>query len=169
MAWCSAWFPVRSPSYAGSVSRTYDSTDGSASEPWIRRGRMEDVPALLEFWEKAGENAGRPGDDAGLIENLLLWDPDSIIVAESDSGIVGTVIAGWDGWRAHMYRLAVDPDSRGQGIGRRLTRAAEERLRSLGAVRFDAMVLSGNTVGEAAWEAMGYGPQRDWMRWIRFA
>lgn len=130
---------------------------------------MEDVPALLEFWEKAGENAGRPGDDAGLIENLLLRDPDSIIVAESDSGIVGIVIAGWDGWRAHMYRLAVDPESRGQGIGRRLTRAAEERLRSLGAVRFDAMVLSGNTAGEATWEAMGDGPQRDWTRWIRFA
>ena len=145
------------------------SRSGSVSEPWIRRGRMEDVPALLAFWDKAGENAGRPGDDAELIENLLLWDPDSIIIAESDGGIVGTVIAGWDSWRAHMYRLAVDPDSRGRGIGRSLTRAAEERLKSLGAVRFDAMVLSGNLGGEAAWEAMGYRPQNDWTRWIRFA
>lgn len=135
----------------------------------IRRGGVEDVAALIEFWAMAGENAGRPSDDAELIENLIFRDPDSILVADSNGVIVGTVIAGWDGWRAHLYRLAVDPGSRGQGIGRRLTQAAEERLRSLGAIRFDAMVLSGNEVGEGAWQAMGYRPQEDWQRWVRFA
>ncbi|WP_018156821.1 GNAT family N-acetyltransferase [Demetria terragena] len=122
----------RSSSHAASIVRT-------ASE--------EDVPALIQFWALAGENAARPGDDAELVENLLRRDPDSLVVAELDGAIVGTVIAGWDGWRAHLYRLAVDPDSRGRGIGRRLVGVAEERLRSLGAIRFDAMVLSDNALG----------------------
>lgn len=134
----------------------------------IREGRTEDTPALLEFWAAAGENAARPGDDAELVENLLRRDPKSLLVAESAGAIVGTIIAGWDGWRGHLYRLAVDPDSRGRGIGRLLVKAAEDRLRSLGAIRFDAMVLSGNALGEVAWEAMGYLPQEDWTRWVRF-
>ncbi|MGO1399210.1 MAG: GNAT family N-acetyltransferase [Brachybacterium sp.] len=135
----------------------------------IRRGDAEDVSSLLEFWAVAGENSGRPGDDAKLVESLLLRDPESILVAEFDGVIVGSIIAGWDGWRAHLYRLAVDPSSRGHGIGRLLVQAAEARLRSLGAIRFDAMVLSGNALGEHAWEAMGYRCQEDWQRWVRFA
>ncbi|HPU13646.1 MAG TPA: GNAT family N-acetyltransferase [Aeromicrobium sp.] len=90
-------------------------------------------------------------------------------MAEADGAIVGTVISGWDGWRAHLYRLAVDPSARGQGVGRLLVRAVEEHLRELGAIRFDAMVLSGNTLGEAAWEALCYRSQEEWARWVRFA
>jgi ribosomal protein S18 acetylase RimI-like enzyme len=133
----------------------------------IRRGESADVPAILEFWAVAGENSSRPADDATLVANLLSRDPDSLLVAERDGAVVGTVIAGWDGWRAHLYRLAVDPGTRGQGVGRRLVEAAEERLRALGARRFDAMVLSGNDLGARAWTALGYRPQDDWTRWVK--
>jgi hypothetical protein len=44
---------------------------------------------------------------------------------------------------------------------------AEARLRALGAIRFDAMVLTSNVTGAAAWEAMGYQPQDDWTRWVK--
>jgi ribosomal protein S18 acetylase RimI-like enzyme len=135
----------------------------------IRQGVAADAPALLDFWTIAGENASRPSDDVALIENLLDRDPESLFVAERGGEIVGTVIAGWDGWRAHLYRLAVDPESRGQGIGRRLIHTAEDRLRALGAIRFDAMVLSDNALGTNAWAAMGYRPQDDWVRWVKLA
>ncbi|MBS1847410.1 MAG: GNAT family N-acetyltransferase [Actinobacteria bacterium] len=134
----------------------------------IRSGGTDDVVALLEFWSQAGENEARPDDDAELVEKLLRHDPGSILVAEIEGNIAGSVIAGWDGWRAHLYRLAVDPALRGLGIGRSLVQAAEDRLRDLGAIRFDAMVLSGNTLGEGAWEAMRYRPQENWTRWVRF-
>jgi ribosomal protein S18 acetylase RimI-like enzyme len=80
---------------------------------------------------------------------------------------VGTVIAGWDGWRAHLYRLAVHPDHRRQGIGSLLLNAAEQRLAALGATRFDAMVLEGNELGASTWRARGYAPQEEWRRWVR--
>lgn len=143
------------------------SADTRGTEVTIRCGEVADIPALLDFWAVAGENAARPGDDAALIENLLDRDPQALLVAERDGGLVGSVIAGWDGWRAHLYRLAVDPQTRGQRIGRRLVEAAEERLRTLGAIRFDAMVLSDNALGAAAWTALGYRPQDDWTRWVK--
>jgi ribosomal protein S18 acetylase RimI-like enzyme len=139
------------------------------TEVTIRHGVVADIPVLLDFWAIAGENASRPSDDSALIENLLDRDPESLLVAERAGEIVGTIIAGWDGWRAHLYRLAVDPQSRGQGIGRALVQSAEDRLRKLGAIRFDAMVLSDNTLGEGAWVAMGYRPQDDWTRWVKLA
>lgn len=133
----------------------------------IRRGQRQDLEVLLEFWAEAGENHGRPADSAVLVEALLSRDPDSLIIAESGGSIVGTVIAGWDGWRAHLYRLAAAPRHRGRGIARLLLERAEARLRALGAIRFDAMVLTSNVIGAAAWEAMGYQPQADWTRWVK--
>lgn len=133
----------------------------------IRCGQRQDLEALLEFWAEAGENHGRPADSVLLVEALLSRDPGSLIVAESGGSIVGTVIAGWDGWRAHLYRLAVAPSHRGRGIARLLMERAEARLRALGAIRFDAMVLTSNVTGAAAWEAMGYEPQYDWTRWVK--
>ena len=133
----------------------------------FRCGQREDIEVLLKFWAEAGENHGRPADGAALVEALLSRDPDSLIVAEADGSIVGTVIAGWDGWRAHLYRLAVAPSHRKRGIARLLMEHAEARLRALGAMRFDAMVLTSNVTGAAAWEAMGYRPQDDWTRWVK--
>ena len=132
-----------------------------------RSAEQAEVPALLEFWAEAGENDSRPADSEDAVEALLLRDPDALIVAVADGRIVGTVIAGFDGWRYHLYRLAVDPDSRRRGIGSALLDRAESRLRDLGATRIDAMVLDANARGQAIWRSRGYGPQPEWSRWVR--
>ena len=58
----------------------------------LRHTTPAGVPAVLEFWELAADG----------------------------EHIVGSVIAGWDGWRCHLYRLAVAPARRREGIGRAL-------------------------------------------------
>ena len=84
-----------------------------------------------------------------------------------DGRIVGTLVAGWDGWRCHLYRLAVAPEQRRRGVGRLLVRAAEERFTALGARRVDAMVLDSNDDAHPTWRALGYAPQREWSRWVK--
>ncbi|WP_286928802.1 MULTISPECIES: GNAT family N-acetyltransferase [Aeromicrobium] len=133
----------------------------------VRQARPADVGELLEFWSGSAENASRPQDSEVAVERLLARDPAALIVADVDDRIVGTVIAGWDGWRAHLYRLAVGRDVRGRGIARRLLRHAEERLIDLGASRLDAMVLDGNEAGAAVWRAAGHAPQGEWSRWVK--
>jgi ribosomal protein S18 acetylase RimI-like enzyme len=81
--------------------------------------------------------------------------------------IVGTIIAGWDGWRCHLYRLAVAPHRRRAGIGRRLIAAAEERLGRQGGTRADAMVLDENQRAHGIWAAHGYSRQDEWSRWVK--
>jgi ribosomal protein S18 acetylase RimI-like enzyme len=137
------------------------------SEPILRHALPSDVPVLLEFWRSAAEDAHRPTDTAQAVEALIARDTDALILAVEDGDLVGTVIAGWDGWRCHLYRLAVAPSHRRHGIGRRLVAAAEERFRRLGGSRVDAMVLDGNAAAHDAWRACGYALQAEWSRWVR--
>ena len=137
----------------------------------LRRATYADVPAVLALWSRAAENDARPPDRADLVGALLDRDPGALVVAvHADPGtdeVVGTIVAGWDGWRAHLYRLAVDPRHRGHGVGRRLLVAAEERLVALGATRLDAMVLDDNALGAALWRSAGYQRQDRWGRWVK--
>jgi len=132
----------------------------------MRSANPEDVRALLDFWASAAEGTSISDDEAG-VGRLIALDPDAVIIAERDGRMVGTVIAGWDGWRCHLYRLAVDPGSRRQGIGSALLEAAERRFVVLGGRRGDAMVLERNELGQRTWQAAGYAPEPQWRRWTK--
>ena len=133
----------------------------------LRAADSRELGEVLTFWATAAENASRPPDTPGALAALHLRDPDALIVAVEGDRIVGTIIAGWDGWRCHLYRLAVDPQRRRSGIGRALIEAAENRIRALGGTRIDAMVLDDNPGAHAIWAARGYHRQPDWSRWIK--
>jgi len=133
----------------------------------LRAAGSHELGAVLTFWATAAENAARPPDTAVALAALHRRDPDALIVAVEQGRIVGTIIVGWDGWRCHLYRLAVDPHRRRNGIGRALIEAAETRIRSLGGTRIDAMVLDDNPGAHAIWAARGYHRQEDWSRWIK--
>ena len=133
----------------------------------VRAAEVTDLGAVLAFWRVAAEDSHRPVDTPGALAALHLRDPEALILAVDGAEIVGTVIAGWDGWRCHLYRLAVAPNRRRQGIGGLLIAAAEDRFRSLGGVRADAMVLLDNELGRSAWQAAGYREEDDNSRWVR--
>jgi ribosomal protein S18 acetylase RimI-like enzyme len=132
----------------------------------IRSSTPADVAALLEFWKSAAEGTSISDDEDG-VGRLIARDAEAVIIAERDGRMVGTVIAGWDGWRCHLYRLAVDPGERRQGIGGALLEAAEQRFTALGGRRGDAMVLEHNELGQRAWQAAGYAPEPQWRRWVK--
>jgi ribosomal protein S18 acetylase RimI-like enzyme len=135
--------------------------------PELRPATVADLADVFAFWQCAAEDAHRPADSTRALEALLARDPEALILAVYRAEIVGTVIAGWDGWRCHLYRLAVHPGRRREGIGRLLVDAAEARFRSFGATRADAMVLDENELAHHAWRAGGYAPQAEWSRWVK--
>ena len=86
-----------------------------SSPPLLRNGRIDDVEAVLDFWLRA-EASPSSTESAEDVRGLLERDPEALIVAETGGGIVGTLVVGWDGWRATFYRLAVDPTHRRHGL-----------------------------------------------------
>jgi ribosomal protein S18 acetylase RimI-like enzyme len=94
-------------------------------------------------------------------------DENALIVSEEDGQIVGAVIAGWDGWRGNIYRLAVAPDRRRRGTASMLIAAAHEYLYNQGCKRVTALVAEGETDAEALWRAVGYEHDEAINRWVR--
>ncbi|MEU2386566.1 GNAT family N-acetyltransferase [Streptomyces sp. NPDC012461] len=131
-----------------------------------RAATAADVDAVLAFWKVAAEGTSISDDRTG-VERLVARDPEALILAEQDGELAGTVIAGFDGWRCHLYRLAVHPERRRQGVASALLAAAEERFTALGGRRADAMVLRDNATAHRAWRAAGYGPEERWRRWVK--
>ncbi|WP_406255803.1 GNAT family N-acetyltransferase [Streptomyces chartreusis] len=132
----------------------------------IRTATADDLDAVLALWKTAAEGTSISDDRDG-VERLVARDPEALILAELDGELVGTVIAGFDGWRCHLYRLAVHPERRRRGIGAALLEAAEERFVRLGGRRGDAMVLKRNEIAHHAWRAAGYTPEEHWRRWVK--
>ncbi|MET9293210.1 GNAT family N-acetyltransferase [Streptomyces sp. NPDC003077] len=132
----------------------------------MRTAVPADAEAVLRFWREAAEGTSITDDLDGVLR-LLERDPDALLLAESNGLLVGTAIAGYDGWRCSLYRLAVLPAHRRRGVARALLDAAERRFAALGGRRVDAMVLDRNTLAHHAWNAAGYAPQPEWSRWVK--
>lgn len=132
----------------------------------LRGARLDEADAVLAFWATAAEGKSVSDDRAGVL-GLVTRDPDALLLALDGDRIVGTVIAGFDGWRCHLYRLAVAPDRRREGIGALLIAAAERRFAALGGRRADAMVLERNATAHHAWSASGYEREDHWRRWVK--
>jgi len=126
----------------------------------LRSATRDDIPSVLGFWTEATAEPSTTDAAAGL-EALLAHAPGALILAvDGEVGteaVVGTVIAGWDGWRGALYRLAVAPGFRRRGLATALVAEAEQRLHAHGVRRMHLIV--GNAGGQAAvdfWKSANY-------------
>jgi ribosomal protein S18 acetylase RimI-like enzyme len=122
----------------------------------IRRCRPGDVEAVLNLWSGARSSHASTPDRKEDVASLIAEGPAALLVAEMDGQVVGAVIAGWDGWRGNIYRLAIRRDCRRRGIGLQLTRAGEEYLRECGVERVTALVAYDDRDAASFWDAAGY-------------
>ena len=106
-------------------------------------------------------------DDSASICRLIAHEPSALIIAvDTGGGVIGSVIAGWDGWRGSMYRLVVAPGHRRQGLGRQLLAEAEERLRA-GATRLQAAVVETDAQARGFWRSSGWEQQVHRLRFVK--
>ena len=80
----------------------------------------------------------------------------SLILADFGGVVAGSIIAGFDGWRGNIYRLAVHPDFQRRGIARRLVSEAEQWLIGQGAKRVGAVVEKDHPWAVGFWESAGF-------------
>jgi ribosomal protein S18 acetylase RimI-like enzyme len=109
----------------------------------IREACSRDIDSVINVWQSC--DLTRPWNDPATDFNLALESTSSsILLAEMDHIIVGTVMAGFDGHRGWLYYLGIHPKCRKQGIGRQLMDAATLWLAERNCPKIELVVRSGN-------------------------
>lgn len=126
----------------------------------LRECTTADVDAVLQLWRRANA-VPRPTDRPDALLKRIAHGDSLFLVATANGGIVGSLIGAWDGWRGGLYRLAVDPDFRRQGIATRLVLEVEARLRLAGAERVPIRVFHSEPGAIEFWRSLGYAPEPD--------
>ncbi len=133
--------------------------------PSLRSGQRSDIDRLLALWVTADAEPTRT-DDTGSLQALIEHPGSALLVAEDGDVLVGSVIAGWDGWRGSVYRLVVAPTHQRQGLATRLLAAAQSHLGAVGAVRLQAVVVETEAVAVGFWTASGWEQQEHRLRFV---
>jgi ribosomal protein S18 acetylase RimI-like enzyme len=132
----------------------------------IREARADDFESIIDFWATIDRHTSLP-DRVEYLQRFHEFSPDLFLVAEVEGRLVGTVIGGWDGWRAQIARLATDSSLRRSGIARALVEGIEARLRKRGAKRIYALVDRRSAPAIPFWEAAGYAGNENIVQYSR--
>lgn len=123
--------------------------------PVTRCAVMGDCDVVIALWEACGLT--RPWNDAAAdFRRALEGTTSDILCLEQDGMLMATVMVGYDGHRGWVYYLAVSPDCRDKGLGRRMMEAAENWLRDRDAPKIQLMVRDDNEQAIGFYKAVGY-------------
>jgi ribosomal protein S18 acetylase RimI-like enzyme len=86
---------------------------------FFRAMREGDIPVAIELWCRAGITLGL-SDRPDELRQLLAHNPRTCIVGTlpHDDKLVATALGTFDGRRANLWHLAVDPEQQGRGFGK---------------------------------------------------
>lgn len=95
-----------------------------------------------------------------VIDKKIAMGDGLFFVAVADVGIVGTIMAGYDGHRGWIYSVAVHSDHRKQGIGSDLVSHAERALTEKGCMKINLQIMEGNEAVAAFYSSLGYSVEK---------
>ena len=123
-----------------------------AVEPYCEN----DFDGIDALWREAFPDDQPRHRAQTVIPAKAAFQPDLLLVAHADGRVVGSVMAGYDGHRGWINRMAVLKSHRGQGVGARLMREAETRLAALGCRKINLQVRSANRAVVDFYRGLGY-------------
>jgi ribosomal protein S18 acetylase RimI-like enzyme len=132
----------------------------------LRTASAEDADAILALWT-AADATPSVTDNADAIRRAAARPETAFLLAIVDAAVVGSVIAGFDGWRGNIYRLATHPAHRRRGVARALVAKAEETLAAWGVRRITSLVENAHPDAVGFWRAIGYLDDRRISRYVR--
>jgi ribosomal protein S18 acetylase RimI-like enzyme len=121
----------------------------------MRALRTEDREAAVDLWQRV--QLTRPWNNPAQDFDRAIDNPTSAVLGElAGHTLVGTVMVGHDGHRGWVYYVAVDPDHRGGGVGRRMMAAAEDWLAERDVPKLNVMVRHTNREALGFYTRLGY-------------
>ena len=123
---------------------------------------INDYDEIINLWKNT-DGVGLSGDDDSKksIKIFLEKNPNTCFVVEYKKEIIGTIMAGSDGRRGHIYHLMVKPEHRRNDLGKKLLEKTEKALKKEGIRKLFLVAFKKNKIGNIFWESNGYEIRKD--------
>ena len=121
----------------------------------IRPYKVADETGVIRLWHRC-QLVVPHNDPKADIARKMKVQPELFLVAITENRVVGTVMAGYEGHRGWINYLAVDPEYRRQGIGRRMMMTVEKKLKTYGCPKINLQVRETNTAVIEFYRRLGY-------------
>ena len=123
---------------------------------------IKNYPEIINLWKKTvGVGLSGNDDSKKSIKIFLEKNPNTCFVAMDKETIIGTIMAGNDGRRGHIYHLMVKPEYRRNGIGKKILDKVERNLKKDGIRKIFLVVYKNNKTGNNFWETNGYNKRKN--------
>jgi N-acetylglutamate synthase len=128
----------------------------------IKAMDIESYDEIINLWKNT-DGVGLSGSDDSKksIKIFLDKNPNTCFVVEYKNEIIGTIMAGNDGRRGHIYHLMVKPEHRKNGLGKKLLEKTEKALKREGIRKIFLVAFKKNKTGNIFWENNGYEIRND--------
>ncbi|ESK36254.1 hypothetical protein P256_02561 [Acinetobacter nectaris CIP 110549] len=119
---------------------------------------LQDYDDVYKLWMSCeGMGLNNLDDSREGISRFLQRNPDTCFVAtNSDTKLIGVIMAGSDGRRGYIYHTSVHPNSQKMGIGKILVNEALKSLQQNGINKVALVVFEKNESGNQFWEKLGF-------------
>ena len=121
-----------------------------------RNMQITDYNDVMQLWRSCEGLNLRDADSPRGIARYLERNPGLSFVAQHETGIVGSLLAGHDGKRGYIQHLAVDASARRQGVAAQLVELCLEALLAQGIVKSHVHVINSNQLGRDFWSRRGW-------------
>jgi len=109
---------------------------------------IEHYNEIIRLWKNTDGVCLSGNDDSKrAIKIFLEKNPNTCFVAEYKNEIIGTIMAGNDGRRGHIYHLTVKPEHRKNGLGKKLLEKTEKALKKEGIRKIFLVAFKKNKIG----------------------
>ena len=122
----------------------------------IRPYDARDEESVIDLWEVCFPDDPPWNEPRDVIQRKMTVQPELFFVALIDQQVVGTVLAGFDGFRGWVNKVATHPSQQRKGIASRLMQAAEKALADLGCPKLNLQVRADNDAVVAFYRKAGY-------------
>jgi ribosomal protein S18 acetylase RimI-like enzyme len=134
----------------------------------IRSATPADETPVAALWRACGlvTSYNDPAEDFRLARGKS--NSDVLVGIHEDGNLVGSVMVGHDGHRGWVYYVAADPNYRKEGIGRRMTKAAEQWLKDRKVLKVMLLVRETNTPVVNFYKRLGFeiAPRVVMQKWL---
>ena len=127
----------------------------------IRPMTAADLGAARRLWRTSPGIGLNESDSPANLRTFLGRNPGLSQVARQGRRLLGAVLCGHEGRRGYLHHLAVAPEARRTGIGKRLVTACLESLADLGIPKCSLFLFANNESGLAFWQRLGWRDRRD--------